>query len=138
MLRQMLALLLLSTPALAEVRVEDARLVAAFPNAKAAALYLTIESDTPDVLIGVHTDEAMAMLHETLDDNGIMRMERVDQVAVQAGEPVEMSPGGLHVMVMGLTPQMLEAEAMSFKLILQDAGEIPLEAEIQIGVQGDG
>ena len=138
MLRLPIALLFLATPALAEVTITDARLVAAFPNAKAGALYLTLKSDAGDMMIGVHADDAMAMLHETVEDDGVMRMEHVGEIAVQADEPLVMEPGGLHVMMMGLTPEMLEAETVEVRLIFREQGEVPVEARVQIGVHAEG
>ena len=137
MLRFAAALALLATPAVADVTVSDARLVAAFANAKAGALYLTLESDAGDMLIGVHTPDAMAMLHESVEEDGVMRMAAVEQVAVQAGEPLAMKPGGLHIMVMGITPEMLEADRLPISLIFKDAGEVAVEAHVHIGIDDD-
>ena len=45
--------------------------------------------------------------------------------------------GGLHVMVMGLTPDMLEAETFPLTLIFEKAGEIEVDLPVQIGIDAD-
>ena len=42
-------------------------------------------------------------LHETIDDNGVMRMvPQPDGFSIPAGGSVELMPGGKHVMLIGL------------------------------------
>lgn len=70
-----------------------------------SAIYLTLENtgDTDQQLVSVQTDAAdMAEIHETTDNAGTMQMRPVEGIDVPAGKRVEMTPGGLHIMLMGL------------------------------------
>ena len=66
------------------------------------AAYFTVTSPTADTLIGVKVDPsvaAMAQMHETVMDNGAMKMQEVTSVDLPAGTAVEFKPGGYHVML---------------------------------------
>ena len=81
--------------------------------AKAGAAYMTITNagDTADRLTGAQVDFADAQLHESKTDaEGVMRMEHLmNGIAIPAGETVTLARGGLHVMMMGLTPSPARA-----------------------------
>src|ERR1017187_7992516 len=53
-------------------------------------VYLTItETGPPDTLTGVTTPvAAMAGLHETVNDNGVMKMRPVTTLPIEPGKPV--------------------------------------------------
>jgi copper(I)-binding protein len=83
-----------------------------------AAAYLTIVNrGGDDKLLKVSTPIGQATLHSTTMDNGVMRMRPLDMLPVPAGSQVELKPGGMHIMIMGVK-QPLVAES-SFPLTLQ-------------------
>lgn len=105
--------------------------IGAQPN---TAAYLTITSTaaTDDRLVGVTVDFAdMSSIHRTVTEDGTSRMEGLTAVIVPAGGTVMLSPGGLHLMLMGVT-EPLEAEGEA-ELTLQflDAGDITFTAPIR-------
>ena len=113
------------------IAVTDARVGApAGPN---AALYFTAsnEGGEPDVLVGASTDVAgAAEIHETThDDDGTMGMRPVTSLDLSVGETLTLEPGGLHVMLMDVTP-LDEGERISVTLQWQSAGEVEVEAEV--------
>ncbi|MAU41360.1 MAG: hypothetical protein CMF31_07035 [Kordiimonas sp.] len=69
--------------------------------------YVTITNTLPqavdDVLRSVTSPKVKKIeLHTHSMDKGVMRMRRVESVAVPAGGQVEFRPGGLHLMLFGL------------------------------------
>ena len=78
------------------------------PNAPTAAIYVQIENgtDSGDRLVNVSVDRCDAVeLHTTnIDENRIMRMRLAapEALLIPAGKTLEMEPGGLHVMCIGL------------------------------------
>ena len=62
-------------------------------------------------LIGASSASVRAIeIHTTLMDDGVMRMRRLQSVAVPAGETVRFEPGGRHLMLFGvdtLEPELL-------------------------------
>jgi copper(I)-binding protein len=103
------------------------------PGATTGAVYLTIENRGPtdDTLTGVSTPVAsMAMLHATVEENGVSTMRMMDNPVVPAGGSLEMSPGGAHVMLMHLTAPLVEGGALPLTLTFATAGTIEVEAAI--------
>ncbi len=72
--------------------------------AKNGVMFVTLtDRGQPDRVTGVSTPVAeRAELHETIDDNGIMKMRPVDGLPLEPGAPVTLAPGGKHIMLMGL------------------------------------
>ena len=71
------------------------------PNRNVAAGYLTIAnpSDTDRMLIGAHSPDARVEVHEMRHEDGMMRMRRLESLAIPAGEEVTLAPGGTHLML---------------------------------------
>src|SRR5277367_4191356 len=105
------AALVVAGPALAQgsaVQVENAWARATAANAMSGGVFLTVtDTGAPDRLVGASTPvAATAELHETVNDNGVMRMRPVAGLPVENGKPVVLKPGSYHVMLMGLRRQL--------------------------------
>ena len=63
------------------------------------AAYLVINSNMDDELIGAMVDTSVAgmtQVHETIMGEGdSMKMQEVEKIAIRAGTPTELKPGGL-------------------------------------------
>ncbi len=103
--RILLASLLAAAPALAEVSVTDARVRALLPGADKTVGYFEITNSgtTAISLVGARSAAARAIeLHTTIDENGMLRMRRLEREAVPAGATVRFEPGGRHLMIFGI------------------------------------
>ena len=112
----------------------------ATPAAKAGALYFTIRNDgnEADKLTAVATDAAqMAMLHENVEENGVVSMRHVEAIAIAAKETVTLGPKKMHVMLMGLKAPLKKGERVAVTLTFEKAGEVRIEAPVG-GVAADG
>ena len=90
------------------------------PGSDVAAAYVTLRntSKRPITIVGVESPAAaMAMIHETKVEGGVSRMRAHEQLVVPAGGTVKLQPGGLHVMLHGIAPQL--APGASVPLVLQ-------------------
>ncbi|MGB1106385.1 MAG: copper chaperone PCu(A)C [Alphaproteobacteria bacterium] len=101
------------------LKTSDVEIRATAPGMTATGGYLTIHnhSGEADRLVGVTADfAAKAEIHTMIHENGVMKMRALrDGIEIPAGGMVELAPGGLHLMLMGLTRtlqagQMLEVE----------------------------
>lgn len=100
------------------------------PTARVGAGYLTIRSlGAADRLTGGHTAAAEALeLHTHEHDSaGVMRMRAVESIEIPAGGTVTLGPGGLHLMLVGLTAPLAEGDRVPVTLVFEAAGEVPLE-----------
>lgn len=97
------------------VTITDARLVMPIVSGTPAAAYFTVvnDSDKPAQLMTIDVMGAqMAMMHETIMTGDKARMQMLQSVDVPAHGAVKFEPGGKHVMVTGLAPE-LKANVMS-------------------------
>jgi copper(I)-binding protein len=97
------------------------------------AVYLTItNTGAPDTLTGAATPvAAMAEVHESINDHGVMKMRSVAAVPVSPGTPVVFGPGGLHIMLMGLKQPLREGERFPLTLSFAKAGPVTVTATVQ-------
>lgn len=98
-------------------------------SADTGAMYLTItnHSGQDDVLTAVSVSVAkMAELHRSTMTGDVMKMEPLPGgvVDIPNDETVIFEPGGLHVMLMGLTAPLTAGESFSATLHFQNAEDI--------------
>lgn len=75
--------------------------------------------------------KGVAELHQTTNDNGMMKMLPVDSIAIPAKQSVELAPGGLHIMLINL-PKPLEAgKTIALKLAFDNGTTLDLQVPIQ-------
>jgi len=85
----------------------------------------------PDRLLSVETTaSAKAELHTHLHENGVMRMREVEAIEVPAGGSVTLAPGGLHVMLLGVTKPLRSGFGVPLTLTFAEAGKVELTAVI--------
>ena len=119
---------------LGDIQIIHPHIAAPFAGAKSAAAYMVIanEGDQADRLIGVETPAAkMPGLHATDHGaDGIARMQPRASVDVPAGDTVVLEPGGLHIMLMGLTAPLTIGQMVPGVLIFERAGRIEVEFSV--------
>lgn len=131
----------------AETRVGD--MVVAEPWARASAgagrtgaVYLTLHNKggRGDRLMGVSTPVAKrAALHGHRMQGDMMRMYRAGPLALPAGGTVALRPGGLHVMLMGLTRRLEKGATFAMTLSFEKAGTVEVRVPIHgLGAMGPG
>src|SRR5688500_13982123 len=77
--------------------------------------YLTIsyKGHESDRLVGCSVAPASRFyVHTTVTENGVARMRQVTSVEIKPGETVELRPGGMHVMFMGLKQPLTSGQAL--------------------------
>ena len=116
-----------------QVTVSDAWARATPPRASTAAVYLTLLSVGGDRLVSVSTPVAQqAALHRTTNEGGVMRMRPVaGGLALPAGKPVSLSPGGYHIMLMGLRSQLHPGESVPLHLTFARSGPVDANAAVR-------
>ncbi len=121
------ALLLASAASLpawaANVSVTDAWARATMPGQKVSAAYMTIRSDVDAKLLGASSTAVPRVeLHEMRMDGEVMRMREVGTLALPAGKPVKLEPGGYHIMLMNLGRPIAAGEAVPLTLTIESDG----------------
>ncbi len=129
-----LALAVLTHPAGAEgLRITGAWAWATPPAAPGAAVYLTIENESPrrERLIAVNSPAARrASLHRSIQEGDIVKMRPAGEIVIAPGATVVLAPGGLHVMLMGLERPLVAGERLELGFRFAEAGLVLVEAEV--------
>ena len=122
-------------------RIEDARIRLPPPGMQMAVGYFQIENTSGQdlVLKGVSGDNfASVEMHETVQDQGVSRMREREQVALPAGSSTDFEPGGLHLMLFGITPGMDTRQDALLKLQLTRADGSELEVPVRFRFETAG
>lgn len=100
-----------------------------------AAGYMTIHGgEQPVKLLRVTSEGAMRIeMHESVEDNGVMKMKALDSVDVPARTEVKFAPGGRHLMIFDINPAMLEEGRMSMTMLFSDGQRLIVDAPIRQG-----
>ena len=93
-------------------------------KAENGAAYMTIASPTADRVTGIATPAAKkAELHTMTMEGGLMRMRPLDGLDVPAGQPVTLKPGGIHVMLLGLTQPLRDGQSFPLTVTFEKGGQ---------------
>ncbi len=130
------ALLGLATVALADeagVKATDAWARATTASAKTGGVFLTLSADdVTDRLVSASSPAAKIVeLHETVNDGGVMRMRPVERLVVEDGQKVVLKPGGLHIMLMGLTRPLNRGETFPITLTFEKSPPVTATVTVQ-------
>lgn len=111
-------------------------------GATVGAGYLTITNKGTDAdrLIGGSAAPAGRFeVHTTVMENGVARMRQVTGLEIKLGETVELAPGGMHVMFMGLKQPLRQGQTVKGTLVFEKAGTVAIEFTVQgIGAPAGG
>lgn len=103
-------------------------------GAKVGAGYLTItnKGKVSDRLIGGSAAPAARFeVHVTIVEDGVAKMRPVEGLEIKPGETVELRPGGMHVMFMGLKQPLKQGERIKGTLVFEKAGTVAIEFAVQ-------
>ncbi len=85
-----------------------------------------------DRLLSASSPAARAMeLHTMVRDGDVMRMRPVEAIEVPAGQTVTLRPGGLHMMLIGLSQPLRQGESVPVTLRFERAGEVQVMLPVQ-------
>lgn len=122
-LRILLATVIAASSAVAhaDVIVTDAWIRGTVAGQHATGAFMKLRSPSDASLVAVATPAAKtAELHSMTNDNGVMKMRALPSIALPAGKTVELSPAGLHVMLLDIAKPMKEGESVPMTLTFAD------------------
>jgi periplasmic copper chaperone A len=108
--------------------------IRATPGSDAAAAYLILHNPSAQTIsiVGVRSPRAReAMIHESTLVNGESRMRPHERVALAAGETLRLAPGGLHIMLQGVTRPLSPGEEVPIELLLEGGGIVAVTARVR-------
>jgi copper(I)-binding protein len=111
----------LALPAAAQISVADPWVRGTVAGQKATGAFMQLKSATDMALVGASSPAAKIVeIHEMKMEGGMMKMSAIDKLALPAGKTVDLKPGGYHVMLMDLTSELKDGQAVALTLTLED------------------
>ncbi|MBF0621240.1 MAG: copper chaperone PCu(A)C [Magnetococcales bacterium] len=103
-------------------------------HARAGAAFMVLDNPTAtaDRLVAAYAGVSKTVeLHTHIQEGAVMRMRQVPHIDLPAGEKVELRPGGLHIMFIGLNAPLSEGERFPLTLEFSQAGKIDVEVHVK-------
>lgn len=135
------AALALSAAADAQVEAKNVWARATVQGQMGTGAFMTLTAQQPLRLVGAASPVAgVVEIHEMAMEGGVMRMRAIEGLDLAAGKPVELKPGGHHVMLMDLKRALKPGEKIAVELRFETKDgkrfTLPLEAEVRQAVPG--
>jgi len=110
-----------AVPAFAQVTVADPWVRGTVAGQGATGAFMTLTSPADASLVAAASPVAKVVeIHEMKMEGGVMQMRAMDKLALPAGRPVELKPGGYHVMLMGLKEPLKAGAIVPVTLTVED------------------
>ncbi len=107
----------------AEVLLVDPYAKATPPNAKNSAAFMKIEnksSNDIELLSASSNISKVTEIHTHIEENGMKKMIQIPSIKIPANSLVELKPGGLHIMFLGIQNQINENSNIDLNLTFSD------------------
>ena len=112
---------LFSAPAFSAVTATDAWVRGTVPAQKTTGAFLTLHSTDHARIVAIRSPAARSVeIHSSEMENGVMRMQAMDDFLLLPGKSVELKPGGYHVMLMGLTRPLAAGDEVPLTFVIED------------------
>jgi periplasmic copper chaperone A len=104
------------------------------PGQPSGGGYLSLSNaGANDRLLSASAEVSKAVeLHTMSMEGDVMRMRQVDAIELPAGKKVELKPGGLHIMFIGLKAPLKQGDKFPLKLKFEKAGEVTVEVSVEV------
>lgn len=113
-----------------DLTISGAYTRAMLPKAQVGGGYFVIENKgaAPDRLLGGSTEAAKSVqIHQMKMEGEMMKMGPVEGgLEIPAGGNVALTPGGYHLMMMGVGTPFKEGECLQLTLSFEQAGDVPV------------
>jgi periplasmic copper chaperone A len=116
-------------------KVEGAWVRSAVAGQSGSGAFMKLTAREPLELVGASTPVAgVAQVHEMKMEGDVMRMRPVAKLDLPAGQPVELKPGGYHVMLQDLKQPLVAGTTVPLTLVLRDAKGVQSKLELNLPV----
>ena len=126
--------LVAATPAADEVSVVDAYVRTVPPGQPNSAAFMQLHNNsaTSHAIVKAQSPVSKVVeLHTHIMEDGMMKMRQVAQIDVPAQGSTTLAPGGLHVMLIGLTADLTPEQRVPVTLIFEDGSQTTIQAPVR-------
>ncbi len=117
-----------------DIMVSDPYVRAVPPGQPNSGAFMTLMNNGGEArsLVEARSPAAKVVeLHTHTMEDGVMKMRRIDKIDVPAQGSTVLEPGGLHVMLIGLTQDLNVGDKVSFTLVFANGEEQQVEAPVR-------
>ncbi len=118
----------------ADLVFKDAWIRPAPPTAPSMAGYLTIKNNSHRNITIVEADSPLfdaAMIHQTVIEGGVAKMQHMDGLTIAAGESADLTPLGVHLMLMRPEDEVSIGTQVPVQFTLDSGETIDLSIKVQ-------
>ncbi|HEY0269295.1 MAG TPA: copper chaperone PCu(A)C [Methyloradius sp.] len=120
------------------INVHQAWVRATAPGQEVGAAYMMIVSKKDTSLVSITTDAAEhTQIHSMTMDNGVMKMRELESLAIPAGKMINLSPGGMHLMLIGLKKPLKTGEQLTLTLQFKDNAGTLSSVNVKAPIQAE-
>ena len=131
-----LAILVISTSALADVSVSHAWVRSTAPGQPVGAAYMQLVSDSDTVLVSASSPVAKTVeMHEMSMNGDVMKMRQLKQIELKAGQKVTLEPGSSHLMLIDVKHQIKPDEIVPIQLEFKDKSGKSKSVDLKVKAQ---
>lgn len=106
------------------VKISDPWVRATVSGQKVAGAYMEIVSQRDAALVAAASPVAgVVEIHTMKMEGDVMRMRAVERIVLPAGKPVQLAPGGYHVMLMDLKQELKPGSTVPITLTIAVEGK---------------
>lgn len=106
------------------------------PGQEVGAAYMTLTSKQNLDLVSAISDASGSVeIHSMTMENGIMKMRNLDSLALEAGKPYRLAPGGFHLMLFDLKKPLNIGEYVNFVLTFKNKNNEQFKQNIKANIQ---
>jgi copper(I)-binding protein len=115
----------------AAVLVDTVWARATAPGSSVGVVYARIVAEQADELLSIDSSAAeRAEIHVSSSENGTMKMRPMTSVKLPARKPVQLRPGGIHVMLIGLHKPLQAGTSFELRLRFRSAATLTVMAKV--------
>ncbi len=119
----------------AAVKVEGAWARASVPGQKGTGAFMKLTAKDGARLVGASSPAAgVTEVHEMKMEGDVMKMRAVPALELPAGKPVELKPGGYHVMLLDLKAPLAKDTVVPITLVFKDSKGAESRLELKVPV----
>lgn len=129
-----LIVLLLAACSKQSLSINDAYVRAPVADRDVTAAFMTIvnDSETDNALLTASSPAAEKVeLHQHTHSDGMMRMRQVERIEIPAQASAVLEPGGYHMMLTGIKPELREQESIDIDLNFANGETVKVAAEVR-------
>ena len=117
------------------LEIKDAWVREMPPGTEVAAGYLSLHNRgaRPVRVVSFSSPVAQSLeIHEMKMDKGQMRMRELKGgLAIAPGQTVKLSPGGYHLMLMGVAHALIAGDSVGLELVFDDGSKLHLDLPVR-------